>query len=197
MSAIAFQAWLDSEQDFTQGVQLYAQHPQARPALVALFERAGSGPFTNKQLVQEIERLVAEQLAAAPAAAPTSPAGATPAQPAGVAALEAEKRQLFKEASNLHGTLRLLPTDAERYKAACTIKANFRRIDAIWDALSYQQQHGALPPIVESVIADDDRAGLLRRRNTLRTYISSQRGTNEKRAEWAAELTNVERKLNP
>jgi hypothetical protein len=192
MSAIAFQAWLDSEQDFTQGVQLYAQHPQARPALMALFERAGAGPFTNKQLVQEIERLVAEQ-PAGPDAAPAAPVE----PPAGVAALEGEKLYLFKQASNLHGTLRLLPTDAARYKAACTIKANFRRIDAIWDALSYQQQHGALPPVVVSVIADDDRAGLLRRRNTLRTYISSQRGTHEKRTEWTAELADVERRLNP
>lgn len=192
MSAIAFQAWLDSEQDFTQGVQLYAQHPQARPALVALFERAGSGPFTNKQLVQEIERLVAEQ----PASQPTAPA-ASAEPPAGVAALEGEKLHLFKQASNLHGTLRLLPTDAARYEAACTIKASFRRIDAIWDALHYREQHGALPPVVVSVIADDDRAGLLRRRNTLRTYASSQRGTREKRAEWAAELADVERRLNP
>lgn len=197
MSAIAFQAWLDSEQDFTQGVQLYAPHPEARPALVALFERAGAGPFTSKQLVQEIERLVAEQPAdsgAAPAVPAEQPAAA---QPDDVTALEAEKLQLFKEASNLHGTLRLLPTDADRYKAAVTIKTNFRRIDAIWDALHYREQHGALPPVVVSVIADDDRAGLLRRRNTLRTYISSQRGTHEKRAEWRAELADVGRRLNP
>jgi hypothetical protein len=200
MSAIAFQAWLDSEQDFTQGVQLLAQHPEARPAVLALLHRSGPGPFTSKQLVQEVERLVAEQPTPPPAAAAANAAAAattSPEQPADVTALEAEKLQLFKEASNLHGTLRLLPSDAERYKAACTIKANFRRIDAIWDALHYHKQHGALPPVVESVIADDDRAGLLRRRNTLRTYISSKRGTNEKRAEWAAELAIVERKLNP
>ncbi|MGI4865436.1 MAG: hypothetical protein ACRYFZ_16050 [Janthinobacterium lividum] len=194
MSAIAFQAWLDGEQDFTQGAQLYARHPEARPALVALLHRSGPGPFTSKQLVQEIERLVTEQPAPAPAAAaaPTSPE-----RPAAVAALEAEKLQLFKESSNLHGTLRHLPTDEERYQAAVTIKKNFRRDDAIWDALSYHKQHGVLPPVVESVIADDDAAGLLRRRNTLRTYISSKRGTNDKRAEWLTELAQVERKLNP
>ncbi|RZK36039.1 MAG: hypothetical protein EOO57_07980 [Hymenobacter sp.] len=203
MSAIAFQAWLDSEQDFPQGVQLYAQHPEARPALLALFERSGPGPFTSKQLVQEIERLAVEQPTPAPVAAaanaaataPTSPA--SPEQPADVAPLAAEKLHLFKEASNLHGTLRHLATDEERFKAACTIKANFRRSDEIFDALSYREKHGALPPVVESVIADDDHAGLLKRRNTLRTYISSQRGTNEKRAAWQAELAKVERKLNP
>jgi hypothetical protein len=200
MSAIAFQAWLDSEQDFTQGVQLYEAHPEARPALVALLHRSGSGAFTSKQLVQEIERLVAEQPTPAPAAAaPTSPAEEVAPQTEDeqeVARLTALRVQLFKEASNHHGTLRHLATDEERFAVACDIKAKFRRIDQIWDQLGYREQHGAWPPVVETAIADDDAAGLLRRRNTLRTYISSKRGTNEKRAEWQAELTQVERKLN-
>jgi hypothetical protein len=204
MSAILFQAWLDSEQDFTQGAQLYASHPEARPALVALFERAGAGPFTSSQLVQEIERLVTEQppaaaAACAAAAAPTSPAEAVvpPTEDEQeVARLTALRVQLFKEASNRHSTLRHLATNEERLAAACDIKAKFRRLDEIWDQLSYRETHGGWPPVVESVIADDDHATQLKRRNTLRTYISSQRGTREKRAAWQAELAQVERKLN-
>jgi hypothetical protein len=193
MSAIAFQAWLDSEQDFTQGVQLYAQHPEARPALVSLLQRAGAGPFTTSQLVDEMERLVIVSvpfMPVAPYVPPTSPELAPELAP-----LVAERVALFKEASHLHGTLRLLDTDEARFKAACTIKKNFRRIDAIWDAQAYHAEHGGLPPVVETVIAENDPAAWTKRRNTLRTYLSSKRGTREKRAAWQAELAELERKL--
>ena len=198
MSANAFQAWLDSEQDFTQGVQLYAQHPEARPALVGLLQRAGANSVTTSQLVQEMERLAPTSPAAvtspAPAAAPVVP-GATPELPPELAPLVEERLALFKEASHEHGTLRLLPTDEERFKAACTIKKNFRRIDAIWDAQAYHAEHGGLPPPVQLVVAEDDPAAWTKRRNTLRTYLSSKRGTREKQAEWRAELDDLERRL--
>lgn len=195
MSAIAFQAWLAGEQDFTQGAQLYAQHPRARPALVALFARAGAGRFTASQLEQELARLLAEEPAVSVAPAVALPVAELSAD---VAALTTERLALFKQASHLQGTLRLLPSDAERLTAACTIKANFRRIEEIWDALTYHAQHGALPPVVEAVldaVLAGDPAAQTRRRNTLRTYLSSRRGSDEKRASWAAELAELERRL--
>ena len=195
MSANAFQAWLDSEQDFAQGAQLYAQHLEARPALVGLFARAGANAVTTSQLVQEMERLAPSSPAAVTsptsAAAPGTAAPAAPELPPELAPLVEERLALFKEASHLHGTLRLLATDEERRLAACTIKKNFRRIDEIWDTQAYHAEHGGLPPAVATVVVEDDPAAWTRRRNTLRTYLSSQRGTREKRAGWQAELAEL------
>ncbi|MGI4870430.1 MAG: hypothetical protein ACRYFX_04540 [Janthinobacterium lividum] len=200
----ALHTWLAGEQDFAQGLELYAQHPQARPALVALMRRGGPGSFTTRQLVQELERLAAaeqpaDQVRELPATEqPADVAPATAEQlPADVQALVAERNQLFKEASHLQGTLRLLPSDEDRKQAARTIKKNFRRIDEIWDALAYREKHGALPPVVDSVLVDNDPAAWTKRRNTLRTYLSSQRGTPDKRAAWSAEVAELERRLKP
>lgn len=198
MSAIAFRTWLSAGQDYRTGVALLGAHPGARPAVLSLLKRSKDGAFTRSKLVEEISRLadvivnVIENVSVTPAV--TSPtAGAVETDE--VAALVKERTNGFRQAAHLHGQLRLLATNAERATALAEIKRLFARNEEIWDALHYRDRYGVLPAAVPATAAASDPAALTTRRNTLRTYLSSKRGTAEKRLAWAAELAALERSL--
>jgi hypothetical protein len=210
MSAIAFTTWLNSGQDFAEGLALLEQQPNARPAVLSLLRRAGAGSFTSAKLVEEIQRLLDELLTDVAALQVTDVRAVNISaervqispervhvdeEPEEVTALVQERIRGFKTASDLHSTLLLLPTDAARAEALATIKQLFARNAEIWDALEYRKKYGVLPATVPTVTPENDPAGQTKRRNTLRTYLSSKRGTEEKRRAWAAELAQVERSL--
>ncbi len=208
MAAIAFQEWLNSEQDYEVGVNLYAAHPGARPALLRLLQSGGPGPFTSSKLVEEISRLSQELPAALEYSSTpvlhnsTAPVPAAELNekvadlPADVAELVAEKGRLYSEAMHHRAQLTVLPTREQRYQAALIVKRNFRRIDKIWSDLQYREKYGSLPPAIETVAPAHDPAAQHKRLLTLRTYISHKtRGTEAKRAAWTAEIAELERLL--
>ncbi|MBC6698071.1 hypothetical protein [Hymenobacter sp. BT190] len=199
MSAIArLRGWLNSGQDYTEGLAL-AEELCSNQALLKLL-RAGANSFTTRKLGEELAR-ISQALPDAAVQDLIRLVVATAApkveKPADVAALEAERIAGFKEASQLHAQLRRIPAVAERFEVAKRIKSLFRRNDEIWGHLSHYQEHGHLPPVLPEKPALDlqDRAVITLRRNTLRTYLSSKRGTPEKRALWAAERDDLDRRL--
>lgn len=201
MSAIAFRAWLNSSQDFSSGLALLTAHPDARPAVLGLLQRAGTGTFTAAKLVEEITRLADDAgdvplVAMPPAAAPAPLAlGDVPPE---VQELVRERVQCKKEADRLHSQLLLYATDEERYQAALEIKRLYQRNDEIWSILQYREKYGHLPPVVEHVTSAADPAAQRKRLTTLRANISRDRNKPhkaEKVAAWRAEVADLERML--
>jgi hypothetical protein len=125
---------------------------------------------------------------------------ATPEAPAAaeLVALRAARLQGFKRASYLKSRLELMSTDQERYTAACEIRQLWRDNARSWDDEAYFLQYGFMPPPAPVAPGLDvtNIALVTKRRNTLRTYVSGQRGTPEKKAAWSAELLELDRILD-
>jgi hypothetical protein len=104
----------------------------------------------------------------------------------------------FKRAAYLKSRLELMSSDDERFTAACEIRQLWRNNAKSWDDEAYFLEHGYLPPENSAAPALDltNIGAVTTRRNTLRTYISGQRGSAEKRATWAAELLQLNRILD-
>lgn len=188
----AVKTWLAGPRDYAAGVALYARC--GTNELLKRTLNSGPTPFNIRKLAE-----VLEQLAATPApdvaAAPVP--GAAPValvdDPPEVQALIAERTTGFKEGARLQSQLELMATDDERLEAAIRIREIIDRNEQIWHALEHYKATGLLPapPAAETVVVrpmPEAPAAQLRRRNTLRTYISDGRGTPEKQAAWRAEM---------
>ena len=195
MAATAFQAWLDAGEDYETGRAVYAQRG-SNTTLKKLLE-LGPTAYNRKRLRLALAELIEEAPAVAPATSLvfTKPAAPASKYPPEVQLLVEEKLACFKEAAHLQAQLRVLATDAQRLAAAKQIKALMRRNQQLWDDINHFDEHGHLPPAVPIAQLPQEPADMLQRVKTLATYISSKRGTEEKRAAWRAEKLELERRL--
>lgn len=184
-----FQQWLTGSGSYAAGVALYAQHGPS--AVLKRMFALGPTPFNQKKLREALEAL-------ASAPAPTMRRGPSATPPPEYRALIDERIRSFREAQHLQARLELLPNDAERLAAAIRIRDIFDRNEAIWTAIQHYELHGHLPaptPTVDPAAIPplpNTISGLVKRRNTLRTYISSKRGDADKEALWRAEMAQIE-----
>lgn len=86
--------------------------------------------------------------------------------------LRIEKSKLLQEASNAHHELTGLYNQKSRLIRAQLIHANWKRIGEIWEILDYIEQYNRLPAYMEKADNFELGADLIKRRNSLRTYVS-------------------------
>ncbi|UZR95941.1 hypothetical protein [Chondrinema litorale] len=112
--------------------------------------------------------------------------------------LDEKWKQLYKEASFLQQKL-LNYSETERMAAAFIILDYFDEIHDIWDDLKTFENTGALPRRDKKSFEMTDLQSLLRRRNTLRTYLSKAkkgRLSKENIAEWEEEIRQIEKLIS-
>jgi hypothetical protein len=178
------QEWLESGQDYAQGVALYEAH--GRSAVLRSTLAFGETDFTRGKLVHALQQLAGT--APAPAARPT--AAPVPAPPVAVPpmAVDPQRRDWLAERNHLHAQLALVATDAERLALSL-------RILELGDLirLSYDQAAGRAPvpaPVGQAspglaAITDE---GTIRR---LLANLKPQRSKLKRRPDRANDLARV------
>lgn len=84
----------------------------------------------------------------------------------------AEKGELYRQTTYMHSQLMHIATDKERAKAADTIVLKYRRIMEIWAEVDYFEEFKIMKPKSRMDISQFTVIQLIKRRNTLRTYVS-------------------------
>ena len=181
------EAWLKAPV-YYDGVLLYERYGDSG-LLKRMFAKSGDD-YNQKKLHQELEALLEEALA--------RQAELDDKTPPEVKDLKLKARTLMDERTALkeraRGMIRQGVRDGQELKAiahrlAFGIKGE---LDQAYGRLNFYERNGFLPEAdTRGVITFAD---LIRRRNTLRTYLS--RGTDQARLqEWRAELYEIENRL--
>jgi hypothetical protein len=141
--------WLESGQDYAQGVALYESHGKSRVVLTAL--RRGVSDFTRQKLREDLTKLT--QAITSPTRTPQAPKAGQVGQlgqvvanqvakPAPIdEALREQRSSWYAERHRLHATLELLATDEERRVAS-------ERIVTISELLTASYQAAGQAPVV-------------------------------------------------
>jgi hypothetical protein len=207
-------AWLNSRQDYDQGLALAKAHGVGGPQLALL--QSGRNKYTQGKLrtaLKELhEQLVAEagqpvaraaQVLDVASPAPVPAAAAAPAEaPPELVELRKRRAQTFKQANHHFGQMRVATPGPERKEHAKAVKRLFRENAALWNAEAYYLEYGYLPQATVATFDRTDLRAVEKRRNTLRTYLSSAKGGGrairkpEQVATWKAELLELDLILN-
>jgi hypothetical protein len=176
--------WLESGQDYAQGVALYERFGKSRIVLNAL--RRGASDFTRQKLREELSKLILEEVAPparararvvdtsakrvdkTPARVHVGPPAAQEAGPAPAdEAVRAQRSSWYAERHRLHATLELLATDEERRVAG-------ERILVISELLTASYQGAAAPVVAPGpdLAAVSDQGEIRRLLANLRPQVS-------------------------
>ncbi len=183
--------WLESGQDYAQGVALYESHGKSRVVLTAL--RRGVSDFTRQKLREELGSIAkAVMPPAAPVRVPKAPkqspvaaSSAMDSPPPVDEALRAQRRAWFAERNYLHPQLGLVATDTERLAMGL-------RILALGDLIS--QSYAApvgLPVSLRLAHVTDE--------GEMRRLLANLRPRRSKLKKWpdrAEDLAQVESEIN-
>jgi hypothetical protein len=211
------QAWLESEQNYEVGRQLYEQlGDNAR-----LKQVLGHGPsaYNQEALAWELTKLAKAGVTAAVALAVPLPAvlvasatESVPSEPAPapvenplLGELREARRPLFDERTQLHGQLEVLAEHSSQDDvrlAAVRIMALSREVNASRKTEAYVHTHGQLPPSPAAAPGLDtlSPAELVKKRNNLRSQVSKLKKRPDRADDLAvaeATLSQVETLLNP
>jgi hypothetical protein len=115
-----------------------------------------------------------------------------------IADLEKKWRKLYAEGSalNLEKFREDVPQN-ERMEAAFRIQEIDEECKDIWTKLDHYKAHGFLPEVAMKApkVNVDDRAEMIKRRNTLRTYLTRYKNNPAKLQTFTNELEEIERRL--
>ncbi len=109
-----------------------------------------------------------------------------------------ECRENWKRATYLLLQLDHTENEGTREKMCFEILDLRQSTQAGWDKLDYFDEHGKWPELSNPLVVMTDPIELMKRRNTLRTYISGYKSGKRKGpiAEWEAELDIINKKLS-
>jgi len=224
MPVPAIERWLNnSPRDYSTGFALYQRYGKSRFLLELLGQ--GEDEYNTQRLLLELKNINSHLVL--PPVGVASPSGGTsprevpsgvfssldsytrfsPVQrepiqtdqlPESLQKMVVEKSSLYKQCYSLHQRLEYLPSDKERASAAQLICDHFRRIDEIWQQLDYYQQHKILRPKHGKDVSKLSITVLIKRRNTLRTYVSRLRKAPESTQylQYSAELDPIQRMID-
>ena len=189
--------WLESGQDYAQGVALYESHGSSQVVLTTL--RYGATEFNRQKLRQELSKLAQEVTPPAPVHVVRISAKRVDKTPERVhvdEALYAQRSSWFAERHRLHATLELLATDEERRVAG-------ERILKISELLTASYQAAGEAPVVDprpDLSAVTDEGEIRRLLANLRPQASKLK-KNPGRAldlqQVRADIELLEKKLKP
>ena len=171
------------------GVELYDRYG-SNDFLKRMFSASGNS-FNKKKVTTELTKILeaAKEQAAKKAAIPDAP---------GVAELRSQANALMDERSALKERARVLISQGakegpELHEIAFALAFGIRhQLDSIYGRIQYAQVNGSLPET--DAAASLSITSMIRRRNTLRTYLS--RGKNPAKIDaWKAEIFQLDLKL--
>ena len=191
--------WLESGQDYAEGLALYESHGSSQVVLTTL--RYGATEFNRQKLRQELSKLI--QAVTPPVPAPVhvvrisaKRVDKTPERVHVDEALYAQRSSWFAERHRLHATLELLATDEERRVAS-------ERILEISELLTASYQAAGEAPVVDprpNLSAVTDEGEIRRLLANLRPQASKLK-KNPARAldlqQVRADIEVLEKKLKP
>ncbi|GAB3177603.1 hypothetical protein [Telluribacter humicola] len=179
-------AWLEKPQ-YWPGVQLYETYGSS--AFLKKLFRSSEDDYNRKKLTEELTKLLDQYQVQEQAVLDSMPTELTNK-------LEVARR-LMDERSALKERLRVYDgqkAPAEQMKAAAfEILAINDQLDEIYAEERFFRQVGHLPEKTD--FAQDSVEWLMKRRLTLRTYVSRYRSRPDKLQEYQNELFQVEQKL--
>lgn len=189
MSAIDdIKAWLE-EPTYWEGVQLYCTH--------------GTNAYLKEQFQESSESwlraLLTSELTELLQAFEAAEKAKVNARPAEITTLLKEAQSLMDERSALKERARLYieqghDASQELQRIAKRIIGEIKpRLDEIFGLRDFYDANGYLPQSAE--VAIQTVASLVKRRNTLRTYLSRTKGNSSKLELWRAELFEIENKI--
>lgn len=186
--------WLESGQDYAEGLALYETFGKSRVILTSL--RRGASDFTRQKLREELAKLLLEEVVPpararvvdtaakrvdkTPARVPVSPPAAPVASPAPE---HPERRTWYANRAYAHAQLELVGTDAERRELATTILAMSEKITASYRAVEAPAEAAPSPDL--AALADE---GEIRR---LLANLRPQRSKLKNRPDRAGDLAQV------
>ena len=197
--------WLDSEQDYAVGQQLYEQ--LGDNARLKRTLSAGPSHYNREALLWELTKLARAGVTAAVALAvpavvvASAPPDVLPSEPVPenplLAELREARRPLYDERTQLHAQLEVLAehgSQADVHQAALRIMALSHELEASKQTEAYVREHGQLPPPPAAAPGLDTLSPveLLKKRNALRSQVSRLK----KRAERAADLAQAQTDLS-
>lgn len=192
--------------DYPTALQLYKQSG-GNSFLIGLFE-AGENTYNNIKLRSELEDILSDDARPAPGPGPTLQSGTD--QPPSTSdfnqlpfqeqALISKRLSVFHAAHEQFHKLHHLNEEARR-KAALQILDDWDEIEDLRRQQENFQETGQLPgeELKVEVNTEDNTTQLIKRRNTLRTYISKAKAGKKPVKhipKWEAEILEIERKLN-
>ena len=178
--------WLESGQDYAQGVALYEKH--GRSAVVRSTLGFGETEFTRAKLVHVLQQLVGAAPPAAVARPAAVPAVVPTAPPAPSVTIDPQRRDWFAERNHLHAQLGLVASDAERRPMALRI---LELADLISQSYAAEAGHNLATsrPEAGHNLATLTDEGKIRQ---LLANLRPQRSKLKKRPDRAADLAQVE-----
>lgn len=223
MPVPAIDRWLNNPaRDYSSGFALYQRYGKSRFLLDLLGQ--GEDEYNSQRLLVELKNLNSTDFGSSvgtsvpPVTPPREvPSGVfssldsytrfsppqrapidTNSLPESLQQLVVEKSALYKKCCSLHQRLEYMPSDKERAVAAQTICDHFRRMDEIWQQLDYYQAHKIVRPKHGRDLSALSITVLIKRRNTLRTYVSRLRKAPESAQyiQYSAELDAIQRMID-
>lgn len=210
------ETWLSKKGPYQEGIDLY-KRAGGNAVLIKNFQ-AGHNRLMEDLLRKQLQGIL-QLIPAGPAA--KSPVPAAGKEPAEIVRLKSEKTALMQRMSHLHGLLRnytvvdiqgtghALVVDFPAFRGASPNGTALQTAllllklekeqQAIWAKLDYYAIHGHLPeapaPRQTTPVIPETLPELIKRRNTVRTYISKAKSP-EDRTRWTGELDLLEKKIN-
>lgn len=175
--------WIEEDQDFYLGVNLYAKC-KFNKRLLSRFMEKGPDDYNMGKLRHELKKFLPFK---ASSIIRTTPKAFNPPvrsqhhtqhhliveeinAPPAINAIIAERNKLYRERDHLHAQLTYI-SKSERYKFAKRIMELTDKIDTCWLKLDKYRNKGSAPVHVEP-IPPEDIAKKMRRIQNLRTYIT-------------------------
>ena len=216
-------SWLNSNQDYYQGVSIYNQYGNS-PNQKRMFQNGGPTRRNNELLLYELKKLaksspIVQQIIRPSIKSEIKPVIIPKVEFTGTRVVTTDAAELknqiiikLKDRDQKHSVLELLPTDEIRRQYAFQILDLSDEIGEMYERLQHFEKHGVLPEKKKSVnkypVNEMDTGKLLLRRGTLRTYISrydrlvkesknpERRVINQQKLDqYNAELEQIENKL--
>lgn len=175
--------WLDSDQDYLSGLSLFERY--GRNTNLTRILRIGGATGKNRlTLSYELGKLAKNLSCPVPAAASEQPTGLPKilteektklSQPINIDQLKSEQKMIYKMLDNLHAVLPFREIQ-ERKATAFQILDLDDQLREVTLAINHFEKTGMmLPPAVKQVqksVADLDKAALIQRQMTVRTYVT-------------------------
>lgn len=179
-------SWLNSEQDYLSGRQLFERYGK-NFNLARILRVGGATGINRKTLAYEMGKLAGHQhktnQETAIAAIPYKhEENKTLPEITRIGNLKSEQKMLYKMLDNLHAVLEFRPVK-ERKKIAFQILDLDDQLRELNERIAYYEKHGVIPvselPEYKKPISALSEAELIRRQSLVRTYVSRYKRLSE------------------
>mgnify|MGYP000088406831 CR=1 FL=1 len=198
--------------DYDEALDWFTRHVEGKFFVKEVLS-SGEDSYNRKKLIEELREIEEALLEEQEEEDPIEEAGTEPAEPSPKRSprvvtqaastpeaqqLDEQWKPLYKEANHYFESLGYLATDEECKEAAFKVLDLMDEVEEIWEKKDFLAKHGELPEYAAPGVDEWSESDLIKRRNTLRTYLSKAKNGKLKKENiptWRAELDDLERRL--